>query len=436
MFEPILDLVGWITVRGPWELYKRFLHVGSQFRELAANSRILILTSFLWTIPFAFNGVYLRIFMKEQGLSEIEIGTIASTQVLFQVIGSFLGGWYADRLGWKRALIFGDLVLWPAVLLTYATSTGYSSFMAGACLEGLQWMVSPAWISLLVTGVPPSRRPFLFALSGLHFMGGGLLVPFAAPLIRAWGVSYTSRVMLYAGTVLVVTGIIIRMRTVRDIVPRIGGKGAAAGLADFLHGHRQAFQAIFGRPGLRLMFLYWLVIRIAMVMWFTYGYLYLTDPHGLALDKARISVLPLINSAMVVATLLFVNARIGTGNIHRFFYAGLVLRMIYQATLILAPAGSLGLVMGAMVAEGLGFGILWATTNAYWANQMTDAERPRITALANVLFLLITVPIPAIAGAFYVMNPRYPFIGMLTLFASAFILQVYMDRRDRVRKRS
>jgi MFS family permease len=155
----------------------------------------------------------------------------------------------------------------------------------------------------------------------------------------------------------------------------------------------------------------------------------------MALDKARISVLPLINSAMVVATLLFVNARIGTGNIHRFFYAGLVLRMIYQATLILAPAGSLGLVMGAMVAEGLGFGILWATTNAYWANQMTDAERPRITALANVLFLLITVPIPAVAGAFYVMNPRYPFIGMLALFAAAFALQVFMDARERRRLR-
>ena len=435
MIDPILDLVGWMTARAPWKLLDRFLHVRTQFRELSSNARTLILTSFFWTLPFAFSAVYLRIFMKEQGLSAIEIGTISSIQVMFQVIGSFCGGYVADRLGWKRSLIAIDFLLWPAVLLTYATSTSYSGFLIGACLEGLQWTVSPAWISLLVTGTAPSRRPFLFALSGLHFMGGGLLVPFAAPLIRTWGVSSTSRVMLAAGAVLTMTGILIRLRTVRDTTPPAARRVPAGVLADFMHGHRQALRAIIARPGLRLMFLYWLVIRIAMIVWFTYGYLYLTDPRGLGFDKARISILPLINSAMVVASLLFVNARIGADNIHRFFYAGLALRMVYQLTIIVAPAGAMYLVMGAMVAEGLGFGILWSTTNAYWANQMKDSERPRITALANVLFLLITMPVPAIAGAFYVLNPRLPFVGMLALFATAFAMQVRMDLRDRARKR-
>ena len=428
MFDPILDLVTWATVRVPGHVVSRLYHVRTQFNGLPRNARILALTSFFWTLPTAFSVVYLRIFMREQGLSEIEIGTISSIQVAFQVAGSFCGGWMADRLGWKRALVLLDLVLWPTAMIAYAAATSYAGFLLGACLEGLQWIVVPAWISLLLSGTPPARRPFLFALGGLNFMGGGLLVPLGAPLVRAWGVSNTTRVMFLFGAALMVTGIFIRWRTVKDKTPRHAARRVQeGGLRGFLRGHRAAFRTIRERPILRLMFFYQLLMRMAIVVGFTYGYLYLTDPRGLALDKARISALPLINSAMVVVALVFINPLIRIARIHRFFYLGLGLRMAYLLAIILAPAGAMPIVMCAMAAEGLGFGVLWSTANTYWANQMADAERPRITALANVLFMVLTMPAPSIAGALYVVNPRLPFVMMLAFFTTALALQIAMD---------
>ncbi|MEK7475006.1 MAG: MFS transporter [Candidatus Coatesbacteria bacterium] len=437
MFSPLLDLVSWATVRVPGHVADRLRGIGTQFRGLSRNAQILALTSFFWTLPTAFSVVYLRIFMREQGLSEIEIGTISSTQVLFQIAGSFCGGWIADRIGWKRALVFLDLCLWPTAMICYATATSYTGFLAGACVEGFQWVVVPAWISLLLSGTPRARRPFLFALGGLNFMGGGLLVPLGAPLVRAWGVSNTVRGIFVFGAALMITGIAIRWRTVKDRTPGHAARRVRrAGLRGLLHGHGHAFRTILARPVLRLMFFYQLLMRMAIVVGFTYGYLYLTDPRGLALDKARISVLPLINSAMVVAALVFINPMIRLARIHRFFYLGLGLRMTYLLAIVLAPAGALWIVMGAMVAEGLGFGILWSTANTYWANQMRDDERPRITALANVLFMVMTAPAPAIAGALYVHNPRAPFVMMLAFFSTALALQVAMDLREHARGRT
>jgi hypothetical protein len=62
---------------------------------------------------------------------------------------------------------------------------------------------------------------------------------------------------------------------------------------------------------------------------------------------------------------------------------------------------------------------------------MTDAERPHITALANVLIMVMSLPAPILAGRIYGGNPRFPFVMMLVLFAAAFALQVRMDLRER-----
>ena len=433
MFASLLDLVGWAAFRAPSELIRRFADVRTRLGELPAHTRILVLTSFLWTLPFAFEVVYLRIFMREQGLTELQIGAISSTQVLFQLAGSFCGGFIADRVGWKNALIWIDLILWPSAMLSYANADSYGGFMLGACIEGAQWMVIPAWTSLLVAGTPPSKRPFLFAFSGLHFMGGGLIVPLLAPMIKAWGVSGASRVVFSVGASLMAVGVLVRWRMVKDMTVRHRLAGRASGFGRFIHGHLTAFRTIVHRPGLRLMFMYQVVIRTALIVGITYSYLFLTDPRGLALGHAQVAVLPMINSAMVVVTLLFVNRFITLASIHRFFYLGLAFRMSYLVALILAPPGAIGLMMGVMVVEGLGFGILWATTSAYWANQMTDAERPHITALANVLIMMLSMPAPVLAGALYGSNPRFPFLMMLVLFVVALGLQVWMDFMERKR---
>ena len=78
------------------------------FRSIRGNPRVLIVTNLFWALPISFSVVYLQIYMKEMGLSEIAIGSVSSAQLVAQVIGALLGGWLADRLGQKKTLMIFD----------------------------------------------------------------------------------------------------------------------------------------------------------------------------------------------------------------------------------------------------------------------------------------------------------------------------------------
>ena len=116
--EDIVWLVEWVAWKMPRRLLTRqALQMKRMFLALKGNARVLVIANLFWTIPASFTGVYLQLYMAEQGLSKIEIGSIASAQVATQMIGALCGGWLAYRFGRLRTIVAVDSVSYTHLTL-------------------------------------------------------------------------------------------------------------------------------------------------------------------------------------------------------------------------------------------------------------------------------------------------------------------------------
>lgn len=437
MFSVIFDTLDWLFVRLPSRLVVRPLERSRKlFDGVSSNSWNLIWTSVFWMIPVAFAGVYLQVYMREQGLSVIRIGTLGSIAVGFQLAGALAGGWAADRIGWKRCLVWLDLLVWPTAYLCYATAHGYAGFLAGTALMSFQAVVVPAWIGMLTTGTPPSRRAYVFSLSSVPGMLGGILIPLSGPLVELWGVSRTSKYVYAIGAVLMIAGIMIRWRILKNIGPgRLRARVHPDEFMRILHTNWEAIKVIMRRKILRSFFLVQICNRTAFMIGSTYLFLYLSDPNGAGIAKPMLSILAMCSCGAMLVTSLLLVPFITLEGIFGFMFLSIGLRAAFVVLIMVAPPGALGVIAGAMVLEGVGSGLLYPSISSYYANLTSDAERPRIFSATVLLLMLITIPIPTIGGALYAGSPTAAMGMLLGFYALSFILLVgIMLRKAEVKR--
>ncbi len=400
-------------------LNRQTLQIMRMFSAPKGNALPLVKYDILWAIPMSFSGIYLQLFMREQGLTEVEIGTVASAQLTAQILGALLGGYVAERFGRLRTITWTDGIVWPIAFLLFAFADGYLSFLAGAILLGSVFLLVPSWVSLYIEDSPEKIRPYLFALRQLPWFVGGLLASLSGFVVKIWGVSFTCRIVFGFSILLTIFAVWYRRRFMTDPDPK--PRPFEPSFDEFEHlalTHWRAFKTMVRRRHMLIFLLMQMLAMAGLTIGGTYNYLYLTDPMGVGLPKSWVAVLPVFSGSAVVATTLLVLPFLTRLNVHRAMFLGIILMILSAYTLLLAPHGSLSYAMIASAAGSGGFAIYSPALNAHWANMMNDRERARMLALTTVLTMLAAVPAPTIAGGFYAINPRGPLALILTCYVA------------------
>ena len=415
------DLV-WTFERLAWRMPRDlFARQAVQFRgvwrALTPNGRALVGFNICWTLPLAFAGIYLQIFMREQGLTEIEIGSVVSAQLAVQVTAALLAGWSAERMGRLRTVTWADLLCWPMAFACYALSDGYLLFAAGAMFAGGIALLIPSWNSLYIEGTSPRIRVHMFGLLQIPWFVGSILASLSGPLVARYGVTETCRAVFSAGVASALLGWWVRGRFLTDTDTHLKPVRPSWNEARrFLGGYWLALRAVVRRRGLLLALLMQVAFQAGLVVAGTYTYL--TDPSGVAIPKAELSILPLLGGTTVLLATFLVVPGITLTGLPRAFFAGLGLMSVNVLLLIFAPRGSLPVVMAAALLGSAGFAVFNPSVNGFWTNQMTDAERGRLDGFRWVVTMLVNIPVPLFAGALYKgVHPRMPLVLLLGYYA-------------------
>jgi len=110
---------------------------GRMLGALQGNARVMFATVLCWALPMSYTGAYLQLYMADQGLSKLAIGTLASAQMAAQIVGALLGGWLAERWGFRRTLLTFDWLTYIVMFAFYIAGGGYFPFLAGSLAIGL-----------------------------------------------------------------------------------------------------------------------------------------------------------------------------------------------------------------------------------------------------------------------------------------------------------
>ncbi|MEI7904748.1 MAG: MFS transporter, partial [Candidatus Firestonebacteria bacterium] len=166
-------------------------HIGKTIkavREMKGNAWVMIWTTFFWSIPGAWIGVYSNLYMKDLGVTNIEVGLISTLTIFTQMLTILLGGYLSDRYGRKRVLIIVDIATWipSMLLLIFAQNVWY--FMLSVVIRNLGMMANPAWKCLCLEDVRQEQRGQVFSIMALVGSVSGLSGPLGGILVGYLGI--------------------------------------------------------------------------------------------------------------------------------------------------------------------------------------------------------------------------------------------------------
>lgn len=168
----VADLSGQIETGHPRTVAGR---LSSGWGWSAAFSRLLLycaVSSVGWVAMDAF----LTPFLRDSGVPVVAIGVFHGMSAAIGAPAGVIGGIVADRWGRRIAMALGGgirILGWLLVLLTADAS--YLTVVA--CMLGIGWASSSAYMALIAETAPRGRRAFGFAVTGVVENVMSMLVP-------------------------------------------------------------------------------------------------------------------------------------------------------------------------------------------------------------------------------------------------------------------
>ena len=382
------------------------------FSAVEGNARVLVVTEGLSAIAFHWYTTYLPLYMVALGVSEVQVGLLASVLIATQFISTLLGGYAADRFGRKRVAVVADIVCWGVPMFLYAIAQNPWYFLIGRFVNGFVYIVMPSFDCLFVEDVPPERRPAVFGMLRFVYAAASLLVPIAGLLVTWLGMVVAGRAIMATTMIVAVVTAVYRQFTLHETkmgqerMATVAGASPTAIARDYLQTVRSILR---DRPittflGVRVLF------GFVSTIWSTYAAIYLTDALGVGLPKAAISILPFVSAAATMAMILLAADRIRMGSSRTNLVIGQLLWLVGAFCFVGSPSGTVVMALLWALASAVSSALFQPASQSYWANVVDERKRAQIYSAAAAAIALGALPAGPLAGLLYSVNPRAPFV--------------------------
>lgn len=404
--------------------------LSSTFKGHNRSIYAILISEILFGTAIGWFTVYRPLYMAALGVTEVQIGVISALLFCSQSVGAVLGGWTAGRLGSKRAMQLFDGLAWGVAITLWFLAQNFWYFAAAALINGLFYGAIPNWNRIVADNTPSGRRPTVYGLIHLCYLGSGLFGPVAGYFVSRYGLVTGNRVIYAAGLLIVGAAILVRQLFIRSDSPQHADLTIDSAIGAELT-FRQTISFIWKDYRVRVIMLTTVLSNYTLIIWNNYSSLYMTSPQGLALSAGLISVFPLLSSLSIALVLLFVIPRIQADQYMWYLFLGSATMALGLALFLLIPSHVYWpLVVFALCFNG-GNALLQSLRSSLQADVVASALLPRVVAVGSAFSLLASIPIGPLAGTLYRLHPRFPFYLLLTNQVLIALLFISLGRRGR-----
>ena len=397
-------------------------------KNLRGNARGCVYTEALWGIPFNLYAPYVSIYMLALGLSDVQIGSITSIGMVFQIFTTLLSGAITDKLGRKRTTLVFDLISWSVPCLIWAIAQDFTYFLVAAIVNSIWRVTATSWQCLLVEDTEP--RQLVDIWSWIYI--GGLVAAFVSPvtglLIDHYSLVPTMRGLYFLSFVMMTAKFLIMNGMVsetRQGVVRMK-ETRTQPLFAIVRESRAVLKQVFSTPATLFTAALMILLNICWLTKGTFWSILVTEKLGIPAE--HLVIFTFARSIIMLLFFFVVMPRLRHMDVRKPLIWGCLGLVVSQIILISIPSQDYVLLMLATVLEAVFTPLATALLDTLAVLTVDAKERARIMAILSVVMIIFTSPFGWIGGQLSQLNRSLPFVLNIVLFAMCGLLAFVATR--------
>lgn len=398
-------------------------------RELKGNPRVTVLTEIMFGIPYNLFAPFFSVYMLAIGVTDQQIGSIASLGLVIQIFSALLSGAIVDKFGRRLTLFVCDLICWSLPCLIWAAAQNVRFFIVAALMNSLYRISHTAWTCLMVEDAEERHLLHIWTWIMIFAVCSAFFAPLGGWFVERYGLIPAVRGLFVFGFIALTAKFVVLYiyshETVRG-VQRIAETHHRS-LAGLLGEYRSVFsQLLHSKPilaALSLMVITSIYITISNNFW---GVLFTGK---LGFPSSQISTYVAVRSIIMTTCFFLIGPRLT--NLRRFrlpLWIGFTAFLLSQLILVVTPPHAAILLVFSVILEAVASALVSPMTESLLALSMESDERARVSAMVYVALIVLISPFGWIAGQLSALNRSLPFALNTTLFAIGIILVWFIGR--------
>jgi MFS family permease len=392
-------------------------------RELRGNPRATVLTEIMFGIPYNLFAPFLSIYMLALGVTDQQIGSIASLGLFLQIFSGILSGAIVDKYGRRLSLLIFDLLCWSVPCLIWAVAQDVRYFVAAAMMNSL-WRIShTAWTCLMVEDAEERHLVHIWTWIMIFAVCSAFFAPIGGWVVEHYGLIPAVRGLFVFGLVALTAKFVILYvyshETTRGVqrIAETRHRPLTSLLSEYKSVFGQLLHSKAILSALSLMVITNIYTTITNNFW---GVLFTGK---LGFSSSQISTYVAVRSIVMTICFFLIGPRLT--NLRRFrlpLWIGFSLFLVSQLLLVVMPPRAAIWLVCSVVVEAVAAALVSPMTESLLALSMESDERARISAMVYVAMIMLISPFGWIAGQLSALDRSLPFALNMGLFAIGLIL--------------
>jgi MFS family permease len=398
-------------------------------RELKGNPRATVLTEVMFGIPYNLFAPFFSVYMLALGVTDQQIGSIASLGLVLQIFSALLSGAIVDKFGRRLTLFIGDILCWSVPCIIWAVAQDVRYFVLAAVMNSLWRISNTAWTCLMVEDAEERHLVHIWTWIMIFAFCSAFFAPLGGWFVDRYGLIPAVRgIYIFGCLMLAAKSVVLYVyshETVRGVQRMEQTRHRS--LISLLGEYRSVFhQLLHSRPILAALSLMVITNIYATISTNFWGVLFTSK---LGFSDSEISTYAALRSIIMTISFFVIGPRLT--NLRRFrlpLWAGFAGFLVSQLLLVVMPPQAVILLVISVLLEAVASALVSPMTESLLALSMESDERARVSAMVYVALIVIISPFGWIAGQLSALDRSLPFALNTVLFALGLVLVWFIGK--------
>ena len=385
-------------------------------KNLRGNPRGCVYTEPMWGIPYFLFAPYVSIYMLALGLTDVQIGSIASIGLGFQVFFALFSGVITDKLGRRRTTLIFDIVSWTVPSIISAIAQNFWYFLIAGAINSVWRVTHNSWNCLLVEDADKDQLVDIYTWIYIAVTLSGFVAPIAGLLIGAFTLVPTVRGLYIFAAIMFTLKAVITYRLTEETqqgkirMEETRGQSIFSVLVEY----RGVFQAVLRTPQTLYTAAIMLVISITNVISGNFWGIIVKEK--LLIPEENLGYFQFVRSAVILFFFFAVMPLLNKLHFKLPMAIGFIGFVLSQVILIASPVQSYVFIIASVIMEASCFAAVNPLVDKMVVVTIDARERARIQSILAVGIILASTPFGWIAGSLSEIDRVYPFVLNILLF--------------------